>query len=114
MEGWISIQKGLVVSTDPLDLMKTHFGYRYHILTSQGDYAPGGKKDYLKQGSLVGGFAVVAWPVDYGNSGVMTFIVNQEGIIYEADLGHETQEARQVIDRYDPGPAWQPIVYEVY
>src|SRR4030095_6738602 len=67
-------------------------GYYYRLLTAQGKNAPGGERSYLdKQGRMTGGFAGVAWPAKYGNSGVMTFLVNQRGIVYQKDLGAETE-----------------------
>src|SRR5262249_17356539 len=63
------------------------YGYYFKILTRQGKNAPGGKRNYIVKGSMTGGFALIAWPADYEDSGVMTFIVNQDGKVYEKDLG---------------------------
>jgi len=85
-------------------------GYYFKILKAQGDKAPGGAKSYLKDGRLIGGFALLAWPATYGNSGIMSFQVNQKGMVYEGDLGEETPEAAAAIDAYNPGEGWEPVV----
>jgi hypothetical protein len=83
-----------------------YHGYHYRLLTSQGEHAPGGKRDYLVEGRLLGGFAVVAFPAEYGNSGIMTFVVNHEGVVYQKDLGSNTREAAMSISTFDPGEGW--------
>jgi hypothetical protein len=85
-------------------------GYFYKVLTAQGDRAPGGARSYLKDGRLTEGFALVAWPASYGSSGIMTFQVNQKGMVYEKDLGEETAMAAAAIDAYNPGEGWQAAV----
>jgi hypothetical protein len=82
-------------------------GYLFKILTRQGKHAPGGKYDYVINGNMIGGFALVAWPAEYGQSGIMTFIVNQQGRVYEKDLGAETSKIGRKISVYDPDPSWQ-------
>ena len=84
-------------------------GYRFRILTSQGASAPGGAMDYLAGGKLIGGFAVVAWPADYGNSGVMTFIMSHEGVVYQRDLGDDTDKTVASMSAYDPSPDWKKV-----
>ncbi len=69
-------------------------GYIYRLLTRQGPNAPGGAYDYLVNDQLLGGFAAVAFPAEYGNSGVMTFIVNHDGVVYSKDLGPDTRSSR--------------------
>ena len=81
-------------------------GYCFKILTRQGKHAPGGKYNYIINGNMIGGFALVAWPVDYGNSGVMTFIINQQGQVYQKDLGRNTASIAKKMDSYDPDPTW--------
>ena len=81
-------------------------GYYFRILTAQGPAAPGGPKDYLADGRLSGGFALVAWPAQYDATGVMTFIVNQDGIVLEKDLGPGTDAAARSMKLYDPDPSW--------
>jgi hypothetical protein len=83
-------------------------GYYYRLLTSQGKHAPGGTKNYVVNGRMTRGFAFVAYPAEYRSSGVMTFIVNQDGIIYEKDLGPKTADIVQTLSAYDPDQTWQP------
>lgn len=84
-----------------------YHGYYYRILTSQGPHASGGELDYLINGKLIGGFAIVAYPASYGNSGVMTFIVNHQGVVYQRDLGADTTTIAKEMKAYDPGPEWK-------
>ena len=83
-----------------------YYGYYYRILTSQGPDAPGGAYDYMVDGKLIGGFALVAWPADYGNSGIMTFMVNHDGVVYQKDLGPDTESIAEKIAAYDPDSTW--------
>ena len=83
-------------------------GYYYRILTRQGKNAPGGAQDYVVNGHMTGGFALVAFPARYGDSGVMTFIVNQSGIVFEKNLGRYTAEIARRMTEYDPDPTWKP------
>jgi hypothetical protein len=87
-------------------------GYRFRILTSQGANAPGGAMDYTANGRLIGGFALVAWPADYGNSGIMTFIMSHEGVVYQRDLGDDTDKTVASITTYDPTPDWKKVESE--
>ncbi len=82
-------------------------GYWFKILTRQGKHAPGGKYDYVINGNMIGGFALVAWPAEYRHSGVMTFIVNQQGRVYQKDLGAKTGGIARKITRYDPDNSWR-------
>jgi hypothetical protein len=84
-------------------------GYLFRVLTRQGPDAPGGKYDYVINGRMIAGFALVAWPAKYGSSGVMTFIVNQYGQIYQKDLGPKTSEIASAIRTYNPDPSWTPV-----
>jgi hypothetical protein len=84
-------------------------GYIYRILTAQGANAPGGARSYIVDGKMTGGFAVVAYPVSYRDSGVMTFIVNQDGQIYQKDLGPTTDQLASEMVAYDPDATWQPV-----
>jgi hypothetical protein len=77
-------------------------GYFFKILTRQGEAAPGGRYDYVINGNMIAGFAMVAYPAEYGNSGIMSFIVNQQGVVYERDLGDDTAVAAQAMAEYDP------------
>jgi hypothetical protein len=84
-----------------------YHGYYYRLLTSQGPHATGGAEDYLVKGHLIGGFAIVAYPAQYGNSGIMTFMTNQDGVLYQRDLGPDTEKVAQTITSFDPGPEWK-------
>jgi Protein of unknown function (DUF2950) len=83
------------------------FGYYYRILTGQGKNAPGGAYDYVVKGNMIGGFALVAYPAKYGASGVMTFIVNHDGVVYEKDLGKNTEKTAQAMKLFDPDSTWK-------
>lgn len=86
-----------------------YHGYYYRLLTAQGAHAPGGARSFLDaEGQLSGGFAVVAWPATHRNSGVMTFLVDRRGIVYERDLGPDTAQAAGDITTYDPDESWTP------
>ena len=84
-------------------------GYIFRALTAQGPSAPGGAKNYLVEGHQTGGFALLAYPAEYGNSGVMSFQVNQSGIVYQADLGPETAAKASAMQAYDPGEDWSAV-----
>lgn len=82
-------------------------GYYFKILTAQGEHANGGAFDYVVDGRMVLGFALVAYPAKYGASGIMTFMVNQQGVIYEKDLGADTDTAATAMTTFDPDPTWR-------
>jgi len=84
-------------------------GYYFKILTAQGGAVPGGAKSYLVKGDLSGGFALVAWPAQYDATGVMTFVVNQDGTVRQKDLGPGTDAAARKITAYNPDASWQPV-----
>lgn len=84
-------------------------GYYFRILTAQGAHATGGAKSYVVDGNLSGGFALVAWPAQYDATGVMTFIVNQDGIVRQKDLGPATATSAAKIAAYDPDPSWHVV-----
>lgn len=86
-----------------------YHGYYYRILTKQGAAAKGGARDYMVNGNLTGGFAFVAYPAEYRNSGVMTFMVNQDGIVYEKDLGADTVKTAAAMTEYNPDSTWNPV-----
>lgn len=83
-----------------------YHGYVYRLLTAQGPNAAGGAYDYLVGDKMVGGFALIAFPAQYGSSGVMTFIVNHDGVVYSKDLGPETPQAAMAIRTFDPDGSW--------
>jgi hypothetical protein len=82
-------------------------GYYYKILTRQGPHAPGGALDYVVNGKMIGGFALVAYPAEYRNSGVMTFMVNHAGVVFQKDLGPDTDELAEKITAFDPDSTWK-------
>ncbi|MEM6549533.1 MAG: DUF2950 family protein [Pseudomonadota bacterium] len=86
-----------------------YLGYYFHILPKQGESAPGGAMDYAVNGNMVAGHAIIAFPADYGETGVMSFMVAENGIVLEADLGTETIEAAVAIDSFEPGADWAPV-----
>jgi hypothetical protein len=85
-------------------------GYYYRILTQQGTTAKGGAKDYVTGGKMTGGFAILAYPAEYRNSGIMSFIVGPSGVVYEKDMGEGTADAARAVTEYDPGDGWKPAV----
>ena len=84
-------------------------GYYFKILKAQGKHAPGGAYDYVVKGNMILGFGLVAYPATYGSSGIMTFLVNQEGVVYQKDLGKGTAKAAGGMKRYDPDPTWKKV-----
>ncbi len=84
-------------------------GYFFRILTGQGPAAPGGAKSYIENGAMTKGFAMIAWPADYGTTGIMTFIVGPEGKIFQKDLGKQTETLVDTIAVFDPGANWHPL-----
>ena len=91
------------------DRPKPFHGYYYRILTGQGPHAPLGVKKYLISGKMTGGFAFVAYPAEYRDSGVMTFIVSQDGIVYQKDLGPNTVSRSRTLSLYDPDATWSVV-----
>lgn len=89
------------------DKLVPYHGYHYRILRTQGPDAPGGAYDYVVRGNMIGGFALVAYPAAYGNSGVMTFIVNHDGMIYQKDLGPGTAATAQKMTKFNPDKTWK-------
>jgi hypothetical protein len=85
-----------------------YYGYFYRILVAQGPDAAGGAKSYILDGKLTRGFALIAYPAQYASSGVVTFIVNQDGIVYQQDLGEQTTDAASKITAYNPDSSWHP------
>jgi len=83
-----------------------YHGYYYRILFAQGPAAAGGAKEYFEDGLLTGGVALLAWPAEYGVSGVKSFLVNQDGVVYEKDLGEDTAATAEKIQTFDPDPSW--------
>jgi Protein of unknown function (DUF2950) len=84
-------------------------GYTLRILTAQGDSAPGGAKSYIVNGKMTGGFAILAAPIKYGETGIMTFMISREGVVYEQDLGPDTAKIAASTQEYDPDEYWWPV-----
>ena len=97
------VENGTTASHNPVPFN----GYYFRILTAQGNNAEGGAKSYLVNGNMVGGFAFVAYPAVYRSSGVMTFIVNQNGVVYQKDLGPNTEKIANAMTEYDPDSTWE-------
>jgi len=86
-----------------------YHGYLYKVLTAQGKDAPGGARSYIKNGRMTEGYGLVAWPAKYNDTGVMTFIVNQEGVVYQKNLGPGTTAAARAITAYNPDASWSKV-----
>ena len=86
-----------------------YHGYYYKILTKQGPAATGGAADYVVNGNMIGGFALVAYPAQYRNSGVMTFIVNYAGTVFQKDLGHDTADIAADMTSFNPDQTWKKV-----
>ena len=86
-----------------------YHGYKYKILKAQGADAKGGAYSYLAQGRMIGGYALIAWPATYGNSGVMTFIINHDGVLFEKDLGPGSAAAAAKIATFNPDKSWKAV-----
>ena len=98
-----AIAEGYSKKADPLH------GYYFKVLKGQGPAAPLGKMDFVVKGVMIGGFALAAAPSDYRVTGVMTFIVSHDGIVYQKDLGPTTLELFQKMERYNPDKTWSPV-----
>ncbi|MBV9985869.1 DUF2950 domain-containing protein [Bradyrhizobium sp.] len=94
------------------DQPQPYHGYFYRILTRQGPNAPGGALNYVVNGKMIGGFALVAYPAEYGNSGVMTFLVNHAGTVYQKDLGERTETIAGRMRAFDPDQTWKKVEIE--
>lgn len=108
---WVARAQGEGYFPDPAaptDGPQPFHGYLFRVLTRQGRHAPGGKYNYIINGNMIAGFGLVAWPAAYGDSGIMTFIVNQQGIVQQRDLGPRTAKVVERLTSYDPEPGWQP------
>lgn len=86
-----------------------YHGYYYRIITAQGKNAPGGAKNYISDGKMTGGYALIAHPAQYGTTGVMTFIINQDGVVYEKNLGKNTEKTAEKITSFDPDKSWNKV-----
>ena len=88
-------------------------GYFFRVLSAQGPAAPGGRYNYVINGHLIGGFGLIAFPAQWGKSGVMSFIVNQQGKVFQKDLGPKTTDVARAITEYNPDKTWSPAKFEV-
>src|SRR5215475_5650833 len=98
-----AFEEGYAKKGDP------YHGYYFKVLTAQGPHAPGGANSYIDNGAMTKGFALIAWPADYGSTGVMTFLANHLGIVYQKDLGAGTAAIASDYTAYDPDDAWEPV-----
>lgn len=94
---------------DTADLREGYHGYRFRILEAQGPAADGGARSYVRKGRMTDGYALVGWPARYGDTGVMTFIVNHDGVVYQRDLGRDTAAIAATITRFDPAKGWTAV-----
>jgi hypothetical protein len=95
------------VSDQTTDSAVPYYGYYFRMLTAQGKHAPGGAKNYLSQDKMTGGFAFIAYPAEYRSSGVQTFIVGPNGVVYEKNLGPETAKIANSMTQFDPDKSWR-------
>ncbi|MDO9110482.1 MAG: DUF2950 domain-containing protein, partial [Desulfatirhabdiaceae bacterium] len=106
-KGYKKMSEAALASGSPLP----YHGYYYKILKAQGKNTPGGAYDYIANGKMIGGFALVAYPAKYGYSGIMSFIVHMDGVVYEKNLGMNTAKAAEALARFDPDKTWKMAVY---
>jgi len=85
------------------------WGYHFRVLTAQGAAAKGGARSYIVNGEMSGGFGLIAYPADYGRGGIMTFIVNQDGVVYQKDLGEDTLKVAAGLHEYNPDGTWAEV-----
>jgi len=94
---------------DTAGIQDGYHGYRFKILKAQGPAANGGARPYVNHGRMTNGFALVAWPARYGETGVMSFLVNHDGVVYQKDLGHRSATLASAMTRFDPDASWQAL-----
>lgn len=100
------------IDLDALEKAKAgdgYFGYKFRIMKRQGDNVAGGAHDYVVNGNMINGFALIAWPARYGETGVSTFVVNQAGVVYEKDFGVDTENIVARIKTFNPGSGWEVV-----
>ncbi len=102
--GFVTAQGGYLEGRDDGDPLR---GYNFRVLTRQGEGAPGGRYDFVINGNMIGGFGAIAWPSEYGVTGIMTFMVNQQGRVYQKDLGDDTDLAAAALQSYDLDASWK-------
>ncbi|MCX5883368.1 MAG: DUF2950 domain-containing protein, partial [Deltaproteobacteria bacterium] len=106
-EGYKNMPEDILALGPPLP----YHGYYYKILKAQGKNTPGGAYDYIANGKMIGGFALVAYPAKYGKSGIMTFIVHMDGIVYEKNLGKNSTKIAEALKLFDPDKTWKITEY---
>ncbi|MCJ7753092.1 MAG: DUF2950 domain-containing protein [Thermoanaerobaculales bacterium] len=111
-EGPLGEGIALVIAEGYTERFEPYHGYYFKVLKGQGPDAPLGEMDFVVKGAMIGGFAMAAAPVDYGLTGVKTFIVSHEGIVYEQDLGPTTLDQFRAMELYNPDTAWEPVAQE--
>jgi hypothetical protein len=104
-----AVKEGYYTRNKTSDQPTPYHGYYFRILKAQGKNAPGGAYDYLVNGKMIGGFALVAYPAQYGNSGIMSFMVSQDGVVYQKNLGKNTAKIAQATERFDPDKTWKKV-----
>jgi hypothetical protein len=104
-----ALDEGYPGAADPSGKPIPYHGYLFRILKAQGPNAPGGAKNFLSNGQLIGGFSFLAWPADYGNSGIVSFIVGPDGVVFQKDLGPNTARLAAGVTRFDPDLSWARI-----
>ena len=106
---WPKPEDRATKAKDWVEKASPYHGYLHRILKAQGAAAKGGAKNYLSDGNLTSGVAMVAYPAEYKVSGVMTFIINQDGVVYEKDLGEKTAETARAMTEYNPDSTWHKV-----
>jgi hypothetical protein len=101
-----AVVEGYDVRKDP---SQPFWGYHFRVLTAQGAAAKGGARSYIVDGEMSGGFALIGYPADYGRGGIMTFIVNQDGVVYQKDLGEDTLKVARGLSEYNPDSTWAEV-----
>jgi hypothetical protein len=110
-QGPVGVGVARAIAEGYTDSLVPYHGYYYKILKGQGPNAPMGEMDFMVDGAMIGGFALVAAPAEYLVTGVKTFLVSHDGIVYEKDLGEKTREIFKAMERYNPDSTWKPVDY---
>ena len=106
------VSPAFAAASDGSKKPEAYHGYYFRLLTSQGPDSPGGAFDYVVKGKMIGGFALVAWPAEYGVSGIRTLIINHDGVVFEKDLGAATATLARQLSRFNPDKTWRPVELE--
>ena len=103
------VEQAVVEGYDESKGSQPLWGYRFRVLTAQGAAAKGGARSYIVDGEMSGGFALIAYPAEYGRGGIMTFIVNRDGVVHQKDLGEDTLKTAAGLEAYDPDKTWAAV-----